>query len=161
MFSVVLKKRIDVSNKLINWEFRNYGIRGIFQYLPSFIRPKPLFKAGIRSCPASTISMDTLLGNLYNDDRENILVGVLVYMWVQPYLRNNRLGDFLLQLVTEESLLLGYEYLLLVHDDQGSGKLVEFYQRRGFFKIFNFVNKGMIAKLTDIKEMFNQMLSTV
>ena len=41
----------------------------------------------------------------------------------------------------------GDEYMLLVHDDDGSGRLIQYYIDRGFVPIFDFIDKGMICKL--------------
>jgi hypothetical protein len=40
-----------------------------------------------------------------------------------------------------------YEYLMLVHDDNGSGNLKQYYKQRGFNDIDDIVPKGMLAKL--------------
>jgi hypothetical protein len=37
--------------------------------------------------------------------------------------------------------------MLLVHDDQGSGKLVSYYEKRGFRAIFDYLEKAMIGAL--------------
>ena len=38
-------------------------------------------------------------------------------------------------------------YMLIVHDDSGSGKLIKYYSDRGFYPIFNYLDKGMICQL--------------
>jgi hypothetical protein len=56
-------------------------------------------------------------------------------------------GDFLLSYAMDECRKRGDEYMLLVHDDIGSGKLIDYYIHRGFRPIFDFIDKGMLCKL--------------
>mmetsp|Transcript_26241 Transcript_26241/g.43741 ORF Transcript_26241/g.43741 Transcript_26241/m.43741 type:complete len:273 (+) Transcript_26241:2-820(+) len=74
-------------------------------------------------------------------------VGLLIYMWVNPTLRGANIGEFLLRNIQFECRHQGYSHMLLVHDDQGSGKLVEYYRQRGFVSVESFLPKGMICVL--------------
>lgn len=56
-------------------------------------------------------------------------------------------GDYFLSWVRQCSRENGDSCLLLVHDDQGSGRLVEFYRQRGFFSIEELIPKGMVCVL--------------
>lgn len=67
-------------------------------------------------------------------------VGSFVYMWVKPMWRGSeyRLGDALLQEGKLFCKSKGDKFMLLVHDDNGSGKLINYYRNRhGFISIEN------------------------
>jgi GNAT superfamily N-acetyltransferase len=72
------------------------------------------------------------------------LVGLLVYMWVNPRHRGLGMGDAMLRTVMQECRVRNYTHLLLAHQDDGRGRLVEYYQRRGFVSINRFVEGGMV-----------------
>lgn len=76
-------------------------------------------------------------------------MGLMIYMWVHPTIRgsDHRLGDALLGWIKQQCREKGDTHLLLVHDDNGSGRLIEYYKQRGFQPIFDFVEKGMICVL--------------
>ena len=57
------------------------------------------------------------------------------------------LGAYLLAWARQQCRGKGDSHLLLVHDDQGSGKLIKFYEHFGFVSIHSFIEKGMICKL--------------
>lgn len=83
----------------------------------------------------------------------NLKVGLFVYMWINPLFRkngnlqNNKLGDFLLDYGKNVCRSLGGTFMLLVHDDKGSGKLVDYYRNKGFISIFDDVDNGMLCEL--------------
>ena len=114
------------------------------------LRPKPDAKAGVRTYVSSSSSMDEVVDTYFATGDSGAMVGILVYMWVSPLLRGpqRRLGDYLLS--TACSILrdrLKARYMLLVHDDNGSGKLIRYYQQRGFLPIFSYLDKAMIGRL--------------
>ena len=74
-------------------------------------------------------------------------IGLFVYMWVKPKLRGLQVGDYLLNTALEYCRKRGDQYILLVHDDTGSGKLIDYYKTRGFVPIFDFIDQGMICKI--------------
>jgi GNAT superfamily N-acetyltransferase len=76
-----------------------------------------------------------------------IPVGLFVYMWVHPNYRKQGIGDVLLQLGQDYCRSKCDEYMLLIHDDNGSGKLIEYYKQRGFVDVFDSLDKGMICSL--------------
>ena len=81
----------------------------------------------------------------------NRKVGVFVYMWVDPSYRGKHLGLELLRRARDRCLCIGCEYMLIVHDDRGSGKLIEYYERCGFVPIFDFLEKGMLCDLRSLR----------
>ena len=134
------------------------------QFLPSWwpasLRPKPCAKAGVRSYVTPSVgSMEDVIRDLYFNNRSSndisngtppptsSIIGILVYMWVKPSLRGCRIGDYLLHHCVQTLRSLHATHMLLVHDDNGSGKLVNYYQQRGFHAIFTYLDKAMIGKL--------------
>lgn len=111
---------------------------------------KPLAKVGIRtrSVPPQE-AMRNYLKEQFNDESDiSIKLGLLVYMWVAPKWRGRKLGDMLLSLAVEQCLNKGDKYLLCVHDDKGSGKLIEWYKKRQFHCIpSELCEKGLIGQL--------------
>ena len=125
---------------------------------------KPIAKVGIRPEPASSASMDALIAETFgaeavrssssstsSSSSSSSKVGIFVYMWVDPSQRGQHLGLELLRRARDRCLKNGCEYMLIVHDDQGSGKLVDYYKRCGFIPIFNFLDKGMLCDLSKLQ----------
>ena len=54
------------------------------------------------------------------------------YMVVEPDFRKRRVGSLALQVIAYVHAFLQCDYTLLVADDNGSGKLVDWYQRQGY-----------------------------
>jgi hypothetical protein len=83
----------------------------------------------------------------------NLKIGLFVYMWINPLFRrngnlqNNELGDYLLDYGKNICRSLGGTFMLLVHDDKGSGRLVDYYRKKGFTAIFDDVENGMLCEL--------------
>ena len=75
-------------------------------------------------------------------------ISVFVYVWTKPKIRGKyQLADYLLQKAVDCSIKRGDDYMLLIHDDNGSGKLINYYKQRGFLDCSNIIDKGLIAKL--------------
>lgn len=74
-------------------------------------------------------------------------VALFVYMWVDPKYRKQNFGDYLLTYAMNMCRERGDKYMLLLHDDDGTSRLVNYYIKKGFVPIFNFIEKGMIYKL--------------
>jgi ribosomal protein S18 acetylase RimI-like enzyme len=68
-------------------------------------------------------------------------------MYVVPAKRKENIGDCLLSIAQEEFKRRGDKFQLIVHDDDGSGKLIRYYEERGFKRIEDFLPKGMIYKI--------------
>lgn len=146
-------QRYDANQDLMHFEFRaKPTASNPFSYidyiLPSKLKSKPLAKVGFRTKPSSSRIMDETIASLFNTSpATNVKVFVFVYMWVNPAYRGRDIGDALLSLAEEQSVRDEVDYMLLVHDDQGTGKLVDYYKSRGFIPIFDFIDKGMIKQL--------------
>lgn len=82
-----------------------------------------------------------------NESKALATVGLFVYMWIAPFLRKKMIGNILLVEGQKLCRDLGADHMILVHDDNGSGKLIKYYTDRGFEPIFDVIDKGMIGKL--------------
>ena len=141
--------------------------------------PKPIAKVGLRTKSSSTTAMTEALQVVFPSSAEeermspggesSYNVGIMVYMWVQEKYRglkcfnygakndeeeNNlskiTIGEHLLDLVRTACRDMGEnDYMLIVHDDNGSGKLVKYYQDRGFRSFGDYLgeDKAMICPL--------------
>ena len=112
---------------------------------------KPLAKVGIRtrSVPGQG-NLEDFIRSQFNDQEQDIglKLGLLVYMWVAPRWRGLNLGEMLLSLAVEQCQNKGDKYMLCVHDDAGSGKLVEWYRKRCFYAVpDDIVEKGLVGSL--------------
>jgi GNAT superfamily N-acetyltransferase len=157
--------RVDFQERIAHIElYKDTLPDKLFPLLPLAIRPKPIAKAGIRTVSCADNSMNSVISGLFrnpslhhssvngseprDDVRTEYRVAMMIYMWVSPSCRKLGLGDDLLSLVKAEvrRRRLG-RYLLLVHDDKGSGRLIEYYSSRGFKPIFDHLEKGMVLDL--------------
>lgn len=112
---------------------------------------KPLAKVGIRtrSVPGQG-NLEDFIRAQFNDQEQDIglKLGLLVYMWVAPRWRGLNLGEMLLSLAVEQCQNKGDKYMLCVHDDAGTGKLVEWYRKRCFYTVpDDILDKGLIGSL--------------
>jgi len=84
--------------------------------------------------------METLLDDTFGSDAVAALVAEgggkrvapLVSLFVEPAERRNDVGDALFRAMLRESRACGNDYALLVHQDNGSGKLIRWYEGMGF-----------------------------
>ena len=56
----------------------------------------------------------------------------IIYMFVEEEYRKRAIGELALQVILTIHTVAGCDFTLLVADDNGSGKLVEWYERNGF-----------------------------
>ena len=115
---------------------------------------KPIAKVGIRPDSATSTAMDKVIREKFKSEKRvegDYQVGLFVYMWVDPMYRGNGLGLELLRKARNRCVENGYDYLLIVHDDNGSGKLIKYYQECGFMPIDDMLEKGMIGKLDELR----------
>ena len=150
-------RRIDDKKRLVHFEFyRKSWYLPLLKRLPLLIRPKPLLKGGMRTFISTSNEMDEIIGNVFNNtlnNNDNVSlssngVALMVYMWVSPKFRGKNYGNCLLSyIIYEARKKLKAQYLLIVHDDNGSGKLIKFYEDRGFQCISDKMDKCMLLKL--------------
>jgi len=158
----MVERREDTKDRqLLHLEvFRKYWPARLLRALPLWFRPKPLAKTGIRtdSVRSSDVMrhrIEELFVNAESKQEQAVeeqalapLLGLFVYMWVHPSWRSKGLGDVLLDMAKAAcAARRNTKYMLLVHDDNGSGKLVRYYEQRGFHAVFDIVDKGLICSL--------------
>ena len=135
----------------------------ILSKLPRIIRIRPVAKCGIRSYSVnSTDPMEKFINESFHLNSSNnsgnntsystrkspYQIGLFVYIFIIPSYRKLQLSDFLLNLAKSECKLRGDNLMLLIHDDNGSGKLIQYYLDRNFKLVNdNIVPKGMLTLL--------------
>lgn len=151
--------RTETRTKLVHFEYyRRFWPECLLRVqcrLPTFLRPlRPLAKAGIRSYAAKVTSgaMHEAIESFESCSAEDCLprewsLGLIVYMFVQPAARRCGLGSMLIQQCKRFSRQRGDTHLLLIHDDKGSGRLVQFYKAHGFLDVSTAVPSGMIFRI--------------
>jgi len=125
--------------------------------LPKLFRKQPIAKTGVKNFSVNaTADLSALIEYTFSDSLvakreilvgEKFKIGLLIYMYVMPSHRGNHLGDFLLAEVEREFKERGDDFILIVHDDNGSGKLIQYYLDRGFKSIESFLPNGLIKQL--------------
>lgn len=154
-----LKLLEHIEGDILNFELYDKMIPSVLikllRRLPKEFRPKPIGKAGMRTYGAkATTEMKRIIFEMFpstlevDSSVEHPTIGVFIFMFVESRRRGENIGDILLQLSFIECAKNRYNYMLLVHDDNGSGKLIQYYKNRGFKSIHEFISKGMLLKLS-------------
>jgi hypothetical protein len=80
-------------------------------------------------CPA----IQETVHDLYELD-PNVMVrtAAIIYMFVEPDFRHRQMGTLALQVIPLLHAIQACDFTVLVADDDGSGKLVEWYQQHGY-----------------------------
>jgi ribosomal protein S18 acetylase RimI-like enzyme len=155
--NAILIEREEREKQLLHFELYKQSPIPV-QMMPRALRGKPLAKVGIRTYSApSTDGMGDFLKRLTHgesngasaDPPNDFSIGLFVYMWVDEGKRGEKIGEFLLHLAASRFMERGNDFMLIVHDDNGSGKLVQYYRRLGFLPIFHILDKGMVVPLKD------------
>jgi len=105
---------------------------------------------GITTVPGPPLTLEaSTVSQLFNDDEhsssstnDNCLdeppmafsCAALIFMWVDPAYRGRGIGNLALEMVRWIHGRQGCDMTVLVADDNGSGKLVEWYERQGFVR---------------------------
>eukprot|EP01040_Poterioochromonas_malhamensis_P016098 gene16098-18179_t len=90
---------------------------------------KPIAKTNLRTYTASTTRMDEAIEKTFDQkegrggSERSYKIGLFVSMSVQQKFRKQGFGDLLLRWGQFKCKELGCDYMLLVHDDKGSGRL--------------------------------------
>jgi len=61
-------------------------------------------------------------------------VAAIIYMYVEPDYRSTGLGELALEVISSIHAFQRCDFTILVADDNGSGKLIEWYRTNGFEK---------------------------
>jgi len=104
-------------------------------------------EASVHAMSASDDSagdMSTVVGD---KDVQPLMVVIFVYVWVRPDLRRKGVSDMLLHHSLSCSRARGDQFLLLVHDDYNSGRLVDYHCRTGFVPCEDVVPNGLLVRI--------------
>jgi GNAT superfamily N-acetyltransferase len=75
------------------------------------------------------------VSDLYGlDPNISVRTAAIIYMFVEPEHRQTQVGKLALEAISLVHSVQGCDFTVLVADDNGSGKLVEWYERHGFMK---------------------------
>jgi hypothetical protein len=72
--------------------------------------------------------------DLYGKTEVTVDVGAIICMLVDPYYRKRNIGALALEVISLIQAIQGIDFTMLVVDDNGSGKLVEWYLQQGYSK---------------------------
>ncbi|KAJ8602000.1 hypothetical protein CTAYLR_002750 [Chrysophaeum taylorii] len=85
------------------------------------------------------------------DASAKVAAGVAVF--VEPAARGRKIGDLLFKQAMRACRLLGFNYMLFIERDSGSGRLVKWYEAMGFVKVppdaLPGLDRAMIGELPD------------
>lgn len=99
---------------------------------------KQVGRFGVTTTPGPSMPLiGQQLSQLYSKDRSiNIPVlpttAAIQYMVVEPDFRKRNVGVLALQVIAHVHAYINCDFTLLVADDNGSGKLIDWYQRHGY-----------------------------
>jgi GNAT superfamily N-acetyltransferase len=81
----------------------------------------------------SALPIQESVADIYDND-SRILVGVaaIIYMFVEPEYRKRNVGTMALEVISLIQAVQYCDFTILVVDDDGSGKLVEWYEKNGY-----------------------------
>jgi GNAT superfamily N-acetyltransferase len=146
--------RIRISAKLLRWDARRKGVTPPLILCPKTPNQRILLEAfaktgadklqkaarfGISAQAGPAIPpLQKTVSELYYHNRPDaapvagVRTAAIVYMFVEPDYRQRDLGRLALQVIALIHAVQGCDFTVLVADDKGSGKLVEWYERHGF-----------------------------
>jgi GNAT superfamily N-acetyltransferase len=75
--------------------------------------------------------MEETIQELYQDSSATLIAGI-IYMFVEPEYRNLNVGTLALQVISLIHAQQDCGYTVLVVDDDGSGKLIRWYEQHGY-----------------------------
>lgn len=78
--------------------------------------------------------IDESVEQIYGIDLQGMHVGsaAIIYMFIEEQFRSRNVGTLALEVISTIHSIQGCDFTLLVADDDGSGKLVEWYEQQGF-----------------------------
>lgn len=88
----------------------------------------------IRGPPARSI--DESVEQIYDIDLQgrHVSSAAIIYMFVEENFRSRNVGALALQVISTIHSIQACDFTMLVADDDGSGKLVQWYEEHGFSK---------------------------
>ena len=65
-------------------------------------------------------------------NRYNVGIGAIIYMFVEPQYRGKNIGTLALEVISTIHSIQACDFTVLVANDNGSGKLVDWYEKHGY-----------------------------
>jgi GNAT superfamily N-acetyltransferase len=136
---------LKVAANLIRWDCRFFGKEAPFVLCPKGGRA--VLEAYFRRTKVGRFGFSTERGPPAPPLRETVSdlydgvhvpaaagVGAIVYMHVEPEYRGRNIGAMALEVISLIQAIQGIDFTVLVVDDDGSGKLIDWYLRHGYSK---------------------------
>jgi GNAT superfamily N-acetyltransferase len=91
-------------------------------------------KFGFTTDPGAPIPpLQETVKDLYGRDPEILVrTGAIIYMYVEPEYRKRNVGALALEVISLVQACQNLDFTVLVANDKGSGRLIEWYEDRGF-----------------------------
>lgn len=103
--------------------------------LEAFYQGKKVGRFGITTVPGPPASpIMQAVRDIYQINKPLVQTGAIIYMFVEPEYRRRNIGPLALQMIAFVHAHQGMDFTVLVVDDDGSGKLIDWYQRMGYCK---------------------------
>jgi len=103
---------------------------------PGTLRKKQIARFGVTTVRGpSAPPIEETVTDVYSMEQfplGGIGAAAIIYMFVEEDHRKRGVGELALQVISAIHAVAGCDFTLLVADDDGSGKLVEWYERHGF-----------------------------
>ena len=103
---------------------------------PGSLRKKQIARFGVTTVRGpSAPPIEETVADVYGITQlplGGIGAAAIIYMFVEEEYRKRAIGELALQVISAIHTVAGCDFTLLVADDNGSGKLVEWYERNGF-----------------------------
>jgi GNAT superfamily N-acetyltransferase len=80
----------------------------------------------------SAPQIDETIQEVYDISFNNAGIGAIIYMFVEPEYRKLGIGELALEATYAIQTVQGCDFTVLVADDDGSNKLISWYERNGF-----------------------------
>ena len=101
--------------------------------LEGYKNGKKIAKFGITTSRGpSAPPVDDTISELYDIQGYQVGIGAIIYMFVEPEYRGLGIGTLALEAIAAIQTVQGIDFTVLVTDDNGSGKLIKWYEESGY-----------------------------
>jgi len=101
--------------------------------LEAYLDDKKIGRFGITTEAGPSVPpIQETVSDIYRINASIVSAAAIIYMFVEPEYRQRDLGKMALEVIAFVHAYQGCEFTVLVANDNGSGKLVEWYERHGF-----------------------------
>ena len=140
------KLKTKISANLLRWDYQRQGVDPPLVQCPqtpnqqvvleAYLGGKKVARFGISvssgpSLPEIEETVQELYGNV---PVAGVRSAAIIYMFVEPEYRHRDLGRLALEVIALIHAYQNCDFTVLVADDNGSGKLVDWYERKGNFR---------------------------